>query len=111
MKNVVLNDLLCENLVQLVQDLTQKVFFADATPKRGNKLFFLGASFALVVSSGAWYLPGDHAPTWNRSAITATFIGAQIREIGPGNTTLFVAYALQNLPMLTTLWRVGRASF
>ncbi|PYU26899.1 MAG: hypothetical protein DMG32_08990 [Acidobacteria bacterium] len=70
--------------------------FAIATLMRGNKLLFLGASFALIASSGASYLPGHHATTWNHSAITATYIGAQLREIGPGNTTLVLAYALQN---------------
>jgi N-acetylmuramoyl-L-alanine amidase len=70
--------------------------FANSTLMRGNKLLFLGASFALIASSGASYLPGHHATTWNHSAITATYIGAQLREIGPGNTTLFLAYALQN---------------
>lgn len=66
---------------------------------RGNKLHFLGVSFALIASSGAWYLfpaSGRHAQAWNPSAITASYVGAQLREINPGNATLFLAYAVQN---------------
>ncbi len=129
MKNVVLSDVFCENLIQpkrtfsLGTKIAQIQFrraakqisvfvqvrrklngprleyrkrFANATLMRGNKLLLLGASFALVASSGAWYLPGRHAPSWNDSAITATYIGAQLREINPGKSTLFLAYTLQN---------------
>jgi len=66
---------------------------------RGNKLHFWGASFALIASSGVWYLfpaSGRHAQAWNPSAITASYVGAQLREIDPGNGTLFLAYELQN---------------
>jgi len=63
---------------------------------RGNTLLFLCTSFALVASSGARYFLGRHAPTWNQSAITATYLGAQLREANPGNATLFLMYALQN---------------
>jgi len=62
----------------------------------GNRFLFLGASLALIASSAAWCLTGTHAPTWKHSAITASYIGAQLREISQGNATLFLAYALQN---------------
>src|ERR1700758_5660157 len=61
-----------------------------------NKLLFLGASFALITSSGAWYIPGRHIAAWNDKAITATYVGAQFREMSPGSGTLFLAYTLQN---------------
>lgn len=62
----------------------------------GNRFLFLGTVFALLASSGAWYIPGRHIVPWNDKAITATYVGAQFREISPGSGTLFLAYALQN---------------
>jgi hypothetical protein len=66
---------------------------------RGNKLLFLSLSVAIVAFSVALYLfsPYGHRPqAWNSNAITASYIGAQLREIDPGNATLFLAYELQN---------------
>lgn len=63
----------------------------------GNKLLSLGACLGLIAASGAWYLfPLHHLPTWNRSAVTATFIGAQVQETNLGNATLLLTYSLQN---------------
>jgi N-acetylmuramoyl-L-alanine amidase len=62
----------------------------------GNKLLVWGTSFAVIACSGAWYIPGRHAQAWNGSSITATYVGAQLRETKPGDATLFLAYALQN---------------
>lgn len=66
---------------------------------RGNKLLFLFLPFTLVASVVAWYLfppHGSHAPPWNSRAITATYIGAQVREIEAGSATLLLTYELQN---------------
>jgi N-acetylmuramoyl-L-alanine amidase len=66
---------------------------------RRNKLLFLCASSALIVSSGVWYLfpsSGSRAPAWKSGAITATYVGAQFREVEPGNATLFLEYELEN---------------
>lgn len=66
---------------------------------RGNKLLFLILPFTLIASLAAWYLSPAHrgrAQAWNSTAITARYIGAQLREIDAGNATLFLAYELQN---------------
>jgi len=66
---------------------------------RGNKLLFLGFLFALGASSLAFYLfasAGHRVRPWNSTAITASFLGAQLREIDSENATLFLAYELQN---------------
>jgi len=63
---------------------------------RGNKLLFLSTGFFLLAFSGTWYIPGRHIVAWNEKAITATYVGAQFREISPESGTLFLAYSLQN---------------
>ena len=63
---------------------------------RGNKLLFLSTGFFLLAFSGTWYIPGRHIVAWNEKAITATYVGAQFREINPESGTLFLAYSLQN---------------
>lgn len=66
---------------------------------RGNKLLFLILSFTLIASFATWYLSyshGDRAQAWNSTAITARYIGTQLREIDAANAALFLAYELQN---------------
>jgi hypothetical protein len=66
---------------------------------RENRLLFLVLSFTLIASFAAWYLSRTHggrAQDWNSGAITARYIGAQLREIDAGNVTLFLVYELQN---------------
>jgi hypothetical protein len=42
------------------------------------------------------YAPQRRGPSWNGGAITATYLGAQLREIDPSNATLSLSYELQN---------------
>lgn len=63
---------------------------------RGNRLLFLSTGFVLLAFSGTWYISGRHVVAWNEKAVTATYVGAQFREISPKSGTLFLAYSLQN---------------
>jgi len=63
---------------------------------RGKKLLFLSTGFVLLAFSCTWYIPGRHIVAWNEKAITATYVGAQFREISRESGTLFLAYSLQN---------------
>jgi hypothetical protein len=42
------------------------------------------------------YAPRRRGPSWNGGAITATYLGAQLREIDPSNAALSLSYELQN---------------
>ena len=66
---------------------------------RGNKLPVLGFFLALVLTATIWYgttrVRSDPKP-WNSSAITATYVGAQFRELDSTNAALYLAYEIQN---------------
>jgi hypothetical protein len=65
---------------------------------RGNKLPLLGFLLALVLTAIILYVrPGGGAPKpWNSSAITANYVGAQLRELDSGTAALYLAYEVQN---------------
>ena len=65
---------------------------------RGNKLPLLGFLVALAFGALFLYLrPVIRAPKpWNATAITATYVGAQLRELDSGNAALYLAYEVQN---------------
>jgi N-acetylmuramoyl-L-alanine amidase len=63
---------------------------------RRNRLLFLSTGFAFLAFSGTWYISGRHIVAWNEKAITATYVGAQFREISSKSGTLFLAYSVQN---------------
>jgi hypothetical protein len=65
---------------------------------RRNKLPLLGFLLALVLTVAIVYLqPSGRAPKpWNASAITASYVGAQLRELDSGNAALYLAYEVQN---------------
>jgi len=65
---------------------------------RGNKLPLLGFSLALLVTAVILYVhPAGRSPKpWNSSAITATYVGAQLRELDSGSAALYLAYEVQN---------------
>jgi hypothetical protein len=65
---------------------------------RGNKLPLLGFSLALVVTAVILNVhPGGRSPKpWNSKAITATYVGAQLRELDSGSAALYLAYEVQN---------------
>lgn|SRR5665213_2218473 len=51
----------------------------------------------LAGSSYAWYATRAHGPQpWNASALSATYVGTELRQMGGGNASLFVYYELQN---------------
>jgi hypothetical protein len=53
---------------------------------------------AFVLTAGILYArrSGSTPKPWNSSAITATYVGAQLRELDPGKATVFLAYEVQN---------------
>jgi hypothetical protein len=65
---------------------------------RGNKLPLLGFLLALVVTAVILYVhPGGRSPKpWNPSAITASYVGAQLRQLDSDNAALYLAYEVQN---------------
>ena len=65
---------------------------------KGNKLPFLGFLLALVLTATILYFrPSSKAQKpWNSTAITATYVGAQLRQLDSGNAALFLAYEVQN---------------
>jgi hypothetical protein len=65
---------------------------------RGNKLRLLGFLLALAITAVILYFrPGGRSPKpWNSSAITARYVGAQLRELDSGNAALYLAYEVQN---------------
>ena len=65
---------------------------------RGNKLPLLGFLLALLVTAVIFYFrPAAQSPKpWNSTAITANYVGAQLRELDSGNAALYLAYEVQN---------------
>ena len=66
---------------------------------RGNKLPVIGFFFALVLTATIWYVTTrvrTGQKPWNSSAITATYVGAQFRELDSANAALYLAYEIQN---------------
>jgi hypothetical protein len=65
---------------------------------RGNKLPLLAFLLALVLTAAAVYFkPSGRLPKpWNSSAITASYVGTQLRELDSGNAALYLAYEVQN---------------
>ncbi|HZP31861.1 MAG TPA: hypothetical protein VFB23_00765 [Candidatus Acidoferrales bacterium] len=65
---------------------------------KGNKLPLLGFSLALAVAVIVFYFrpSAKTQKPWNSTAITATYVGAQLRQLDSGNAALFLAYEVQN---------------
>jgi hypothetical protein len=65
---------------------------------RGNKLPLLGFLIALALTAVILYARSGGSPVrpWNSSAITATYVGTQLRQIDSGNAALYLAYEVQN---------------
>jgi hypothetical protein len=65
---------------------------------RGNKLPLLGFLLAIVLAAIVLYLrPAGNSPKpWNSNAITANYVGAQLRELDSGNAALYLAFEVQN---------------
>lgn len=65
---------------------------------RGNKLPLLGFLLAVVLAAIVLYLrPAGNSPKpWNSTAITASYVGAQLRELDSGNAALYLAFEVQN---------------
>jgi hypothetical protein len=65
---------------------------------RGNKVPLLGFLLALALAAVVLYVrSGGGAPKpWNSNAITASYVGAQLRELDSGNAALYLAYEVQN---------------
>jgi hypothetical protein len=64
-----------------------------------NRIFTLGVIFAMVSIAGAWSVNqslGKRAGPWDSNAITATYMGAQLRQSSAGDAALFLAYELEN---------------
>jgi hypothetical protein len=66
---------------------------------RINRLFVLGMVFAMASAGAAWSIGGSvvgRNDPWNSKAITATYIGAQLRQMSGSDAALFLAYELKN---------------
>jgi hypothetical protein len=65
---------------------------------RENKLPLWGFLITLVLTAAILYhRHGVSKPDpWNSSAITATYVGAQLRELDSGNAAVYLAYEVQN---------------
>jgi hypothetical protein len=65
---------------------------------RGNKLPLLGFLLALALAAAVLYVRsrGGAPKPWNSNAITASYVGAQLRELDSGNAALYLAYEVQN---------------
>src|SRR5690242_5462200 len=63
-----------------------------------NKLPLLGFFLALLLTAAVFYFrpAGQTQKPWNSSAITANYVGAQLRELDSGNAALYLAYEVQN---------------
>ena len=64
-----------------------------------NQTGVLGCLLVLLGTSVAWNFYGNdlHAQcSWNSKAVTATYAGAQLRELDSQNAALFLAYDLHN---------------
>jgi hypothetical protein len=64
-----------------------------------DQIAILGCLVVLLAASITWDFYGselrNHA-LWNSTAITATYVGAQLRELAPDQAALFLAYDLTN---------------
>ena len=65
---------------------------------RGNKLPLLGFLVVLALAAVIRYTrsSGPGSKTWNSGAITATYVGTQLRQLDSGNAALYLAYEVQN---------------
>jgi hypothetical protein len=65
---------------------------------RGNKLPLLGFLIALALTAVILYASSSRTASqpWNSTAITATYVGAQLRQTDSGNAALYLAYEVQN---------------
>jgi hypothetical protein len=65
---------------------------------RGNKLPLLGFLVVLALAALIRYgrSSGKVTKAWNSSAITATYVGTQLRQLDAGNAVLYLAYEVQN---------------
>jgi len=65
---------------------------------KGNKLLFLGFLLALVLTAIVLYFrpAAKSQKPWNSTAVTASYVGAQLRQLDSGNAALFLAYEVQN---------------
>jgi hypothetical protein len=65
-----------------------------------NKLPLLGFFLALALTALIFYLrsgSGGATPkAWNPNAITANYVGAQLRQLDSGNAALYLAYEVTN---------------
>src|SRR5215469_17021809 len=66
---------------------------------KGNRVPLL--CFLLSLATTAiillYFRPAARAPRpWNSTAITASYVGAQLRQLDSGNSALFLAYEVQN---------------
>ena|SRR5215469_13007230 len=66
---------------------------------KGNRVPLL--CFLLSLATTAiillYFRPAARAPRpWNSTAITASYVGAQLRQLDSGNAALFLAYEVQN---------------
>ena len=65
----------------------------------GNKLPLLGFSVALALSAIIFFylhITTAAPKPWNTTAITASYVGAQLRQVDSGNASLYLAYEVQN---------------
>jgi len=65
---------------------------------RGNKLPLLGFLVVLGLAAVILYArsSGTGPKPWNSNAITATYVGTQLRQLDSGNAALYLAYEVQN---------------
>lgn len=66
---------------------------------RRNKLPILGFLFALALTALIFYFhssSGAAPKLWNSSAITASYVGAQLRQLDSGKAALYLAYEVNN---------------
>ena len=65
---------------------------------KGNKLPLLGFLVVLALAAVILYArsSGTGPKPWNSSAITATYVGTQLRQLDSGNAALYLAYEVQN---------------
>ena len=64
-----------------------------------NQIALLGCLSVLLAASLGWDFYGSdlrNAVGWNSAAITATYVGTQLRELQPDQASLFLAYELKN---------------
>jgi hypothetical protein len=60
------------------------------------------AAFTLLLAAGTayvyWHFPsdGNAAKPWTANSVSATYVGAQLKEIDPQNSVILLSYELQN---------------